>query len=252
MSHTTWATFSPWPVGWSVVREARDVGLAARVVERLDRVDLRQRRQLLAEQRAPARAEAEVDDGDADARRRRGPAACSASAPVRSTPCEMTLSAQPTAAGPAPADARAAAHRRQPGARQAHLQRAADAQRDRPPRRWTAAIARASWPWRATTSKVRGGGSGGGGGRDREGGEGREAQARTAHRALQGRRRSTRHESRAAAGERPPQRAPRHAEERRQHADREERQPERERVLARDAGAARARRRTSPRAGRCR
>ena len=48
-------------------RDARDLGLAARAVERLDRVDLRERRQLLAEQAAPALAEAEVDDGDADA-----------------------------------------------------------------------------------------------------------------------------------------------------------------------------------------
>ena len=45
-------------------------GLAAGVVERHGGVDLGERRKLLAEQAAPARAEAEVDDRDADARSR--------------------------------------------------------------------------------------------------------------------------------------------------------------------------------------
>jgi len=67
MSHTTCADVRAVTGGLIVVREAVDLGLAAGVVEGLDRIDLRERRQLLAEQVAPGVAEAEVDHCDADA-----------------------------------------------------------------------------------------------------------------------------------------------------------------------------------------
>ena len=254
MSHTTWATFAPWPVGSSAFERPSISGLPLVWSNDWIASICVERRELLAEQAAPARRRSR---GRRSAMRMPAPVRpcdCRASAPMRSTPCEMTWSGTGTSAGPTPRTPGRRCTRSREARGVAHLQQRADAQRDRARRGARAHGSRPRTPWRdgdgERARRRRGLATGCNPERHpRDRAERRGCEHETAH---AGSRYWTRLASPAVARQERPAQERQTAERAGDHADREIRQPERECVLARHSALPRARRRTWPRAGRCR